>query len=173
MHTPLPETLNSLKDPFFQKVLADSQEQPVLVAFLRHFGCLFCREMVADISEISPALEALGVEVAFVHVGTEEDASIFFKEFGLEDKLRLSDPGSEMYKVFGLNQQSFLKMISVATIRNGFRALRSGTRQGGVKGNPKAMPGLFLISKGQVVNKFVHKNPGDKPDVLEFIEDSL
>ncbi|MBX3114153.1 MAG: AhpC/TSA family protein [Fimbriimonadaceae bacterium] len=172
MHTPSPELLKSIQEPFFQEVLSLSQSKPVLVAFLRHFGCIFCREMVADISELKPSLEAMGIEVAFVHVGSEDDAREFFKEFGLEEELRLSDPESQYYKLFGLSQQSFFKMLSLATIKNSVRAMKSGNRQGGIKGNPKAMPGLFLISKGIVVKIFVHKNPGDKPDLLDFLEDA-
>ena len=172
MQTPSPELLRSIQEPFFQEVLLLSQNKLVLVAFLRHFGCIFCREMVSETSELKSVLEAKGVVVAFVHIGSEADALEFFKDFGLENELRLSDPDSQYYKLFGLSQQSFFKMLSLATIQNSLRAMKSGYRQGRIKSDPKTMPGLFLISKGIVVKKFVHENPGDKPDLLDFLEDA-
>lgn len=164
-----PDLLNDIEEPFFREVQSRSHDKPVLVAFLRHFGCIFCREMVADISQQMPMLDAKGIEVAFVHVGSEADAKEFFTEFGMEDKLRFSDPESRYYTVFGVNQQSLLRMLSPETFKNGLRAINSGNRQGKVQGNPKAMPGLFLISKGVVVKKYIHRNPGDKPNLADFI----
>jgi hypothetical protein len=59
--------------------LAALAERPLFLVFLRHFGCTFCREAVADLAEKREAIAAKGVPLAFVHMGTEEKARWFFK----------------------------------------------------------------------------------------------
>jgi len=171
MLTPTVETLSEIREPFFDALLERSKDHQVFLVFLRHFGCLFCREMVADLKSVEPTFEALDIEIAFVHVGTEEQASVFFREYGFPDAARFSDPESRIYELFGLKEISLAKLATVATISGSIRALRSGARQGKIQGNQKMMPGIFVISDGQVVRKFVHESPGDKPDLMALIEE--
>src|SRR5271165_4494803 len=49
----------------------------VLLVFLRHFGCTFCREAVEEVSKKRATIEAGGTRLAFVHLGTEEKANAF------------------------------------------------------------------------------------------------
>ncbi|MBK8557721.1 MAG: redoxin domain-containing protein [Lewinellaceae bacterium] len=62
--------------------LADlSEKGTVLLVFLRHFGCSFCREAISDISKRRKKLEAKGVRVVLVHMATDlETAEKFFKK---------------------------------------------------------------------------------------------
>lgn len=171
MKNPTPELLTSIEEPFFADLTKRSYEHPVLLVFLRHFGCIFCRELVTELSELEPTLEALEIELAFVHVGTDQDADEFFSQFGLPNVARFSDPQSKYYDKFGLKQMPLVGMISFATIAGSIRALKSGMRQGKTKGNPKMMPGLFFVSQGKIVRKFIHKSPGDRPDIMALIEE--
>jgi peroxiredoxin len=171
MLTPTAETMSEIQEPFFEQLLERSKDHQVFLVFLRHFGCLFCREMVSDLKSVLPAFEALEIEIAFVHVGTDDQADVFFKEYGFPNAARFSDPESRIYEIFGLQEVSMAKLMSVATFAGSIRALRSGARQGKVQGNPKMMPGIFVISDGHVVKKFVHESPGDKPDLMALIED--
>ena len=34
-----------------------AEKQPVLLVFLRHFGCSFCREAISDLSKLKKRLE--------------------------------------------------------------------------------------------------------------------
>src|SRR6202035_2863275 len=74
------------------QTLAVAAARPLFLVFLRHFGCTFCREAVADLSEKRRAIEAKGAPLAFVHLGTEEKAQWFFKPYGLLDVPRYADP---------------------------------------------------------------------------------
>ena len=68
-------------------------QRTVFLVFLRHFGCTFCREAVAELSRKSAApLKPRGAALAFVHLGTEEKARWFFTRYGLLDVARFSDP---------------------------------------------------------------------------------
>ena len=44
-------------------------ESPVLLIFLRHFGCSFCRQTLDDVSRIRGVIEAQGIRPVFVHLG--------------------------------------------------------------------------------------------------------
>ncbi len=53
-------------------------ESPVLLIFLRHFGCSFCRQTLDDVSRIREQIEGRGVRPVFVHLGTPERAKPYF-----------------------------------------------------------------------------------------------
>ncbi len=165
-----PPDLSSIDAPFFSDLAKRSNNHPVLLVFLRHFGCIFCRELVTELSELRPTLNEMDIELAFVHVGTDQASDEFFTRFKLPKVARFSDPQSEYYEKFGLKQMTLAGMVSFATIAGSIRALKSGGRQGKTEGNPKMMPGLFFVSHGKIVRSFIHKSPGDKPDIMAFVK---
>jgi len=72
-------------------------ESPVLLIFLRHFGCSFCRQTLDDVSRIRDLIEAKGVRPVFVHLGSPERAKPYFDYYHLSDVERVSDPGASLY----------------------------------------------------------------------------
>lgn len=66
----------------FQKVELQSlwHDQPVVLFFLRRFGCQVCRWTAAEISKLEPDLRANGV--ALVGIGPEEFGLQEFKQGG-------------------------------------------------------------------------------------------
>jgi len=140
--------------------------RPVLLVFLRHFGCTFCREAVDEISKKRATLESGGTRLAFVHLGTEEKANAFFTPYGLQDAPRFADPDGKLYEAFGLaraewrqylNQESILRML-VAWLNGNFVGLPAGDVQ--------RMPGAFLVKDGEIRKSFRHKLVSDRPDYL-------
>ena len=140
--------------------------RPVLLVFLRHFGCTFCREAVDEISKKRATLESGGTRLAFVHLGTEEKANAFFTPYGLQDAPRFADPDGKLYEAFGLaraewrqylNQESILRML-VAWLNGNFVGLPAGDVQ--------HMPGAFLVKDGEIRKSFRHKLVSDRPDYL-------
>jgi hypothetical protein len=140
--------------------------RPVLLVFLRHFGCTFCREAVDEISKKRTTLESGGTRLAFVHLGTEEKANAFFTPYGLQDAPRFADPDGKLYEAFGLaraewrqylNQESILRML-VAWLNGNFVGLPAGDVQ--------RMPGAFLVKDGEIRKSFRHKLVSDRPDYL-------
>ena len=65
-------------------VLEYSQKSPVMLVFLRHFGCIFCKEALFDISKKRKSMEAKGVKIILIHMASEEVAEDYFKMFGLK-----------------------------------------------------------------------------------------
>ena len=53
--------LASIRTESGATLLALVQESPVLLVFLRHFGCSFCRQAISDVAELGPELGKRGV----------------------------------------------------------------------------------------------------------------
>ncbi|MEZ5059893.1 MAG: AhpC/TSA family protein, partial [Saprospiraceae bacterium] len=49
-------------------LLEVSSQKPVMLIFLRHFGCTFCRESLADLAEQRAGIEETGMQIIFVHM---------------------------------------------------------------------------------------------------------
>ena len=100
--SPLPPIADSYLSQHNKNVAALSQDRPVLLVFLRHFGCTFCREAVCEIEKLRPEIESRETQLAFVHLSTEGRAVKFFKPHHFEDVPRFADPEGHLYEAFGL-----------------------------------------------------------------------
>ena len=59
-----------------------AEKQPVLVVFLRFFGCSFCREAIDDIAKRRKKLEGNSIRIIFVHMASDVAmAEKFFKKY--------------------------------------------------------------------------------------------
>src|ERR1700734_4349197 len=74
-------------------------ESPVLLIFLRHFGCSFCRQTLDDVSRIRGQIEATGARPVFVHLGSPERAKPYFDYYHLSDVERISNPEATLYQL--------------------------------------------------------------------------
>lgn len=141
-------------------------EAPVLVVFLRSFGCTFCREAMADVAAVKPALGAEGTQIAFVHGGSPEEAAPWFEKYGLTDVVQISDPDLSHYRAFGLGRTGAQALVDPRVwTRGAVCALSHGF---GVQ-TPQMMrqlPGVFVLRNGAIVTEFRHASPADRPDYL-------
>ena len=134
-----------------------SRSQPVLVVFLRHAGCTFCREALADLSARRAEIERSGAKMALVHMGTPESFAAFAGRYGLGEVPAISDPARRLYR--GLGWSVWWR---------GARAFFSGHRVGLLAGDGTQMLGVFLIRDGRVVRRFLHATAADRPDYAEL-----
>src|ERR1700730_6678542 len=86
------QTLASIRTESGASLLALTEASPVLLVFLRHFGCSFCRQAISDVADLRGELDRRGVRPVFVHLGTPERAKPFFDYYGIGDVERVSDP---------------------------------------------------------------------------------
>ena len=146
-----------------------SEEQPVLLVFLRHFGCTFCREALADISKERARIEATGVKIVFVHMTDDALADRYFNRYSLENATHISDPDQKFYKSFGLLKGNFNQLFGLQSWIRGFSAgVVSGHGVGPQLGDGFQMPGVFVIHKNAIIERFIHKLASDRPDYLEL-----
>lgn len=148
-----------------------SKRQPVLLIFLRHFGCTFCREALADIAGRREKLESDGIKIVFVHMTDDETAERYFNRYDLEKVTHISDPERKYYQAFGLVKGNFTQLFGLQSWIRGFQAgLMDGHGVGPMLGDGFQMPGVFVIKDGEIKERFIHKLASDRPDYLKLVE---
>lgn len=145
-------------------------EHPQMVVFLRHSGCTFCREALAEISKRRREIEATGCGIVLVHLD-DNDGREFFAQYAMADVPRISDPQCRLYRQFGLDLGDFRQLFG---LRVWLRGLVAGVLHGHGLGWPVAnsfqMPGVFTYYRGRVIEGFQHDQASDRPDYVELAE---
>jgi hypothetical protein len=141
--------------------LADQWAQrPVVIVWLRHFGCVFCREQVAEIRAARADIESRGAGIAFVGNGTARAAAWFQKRFAADSTV-LTDPDLVSYKAIGAHS-GLTSTLGPAAWGAGIRAFRSGARQTTTKGHPYQQGGLVVMAPGnKVLYTHISRAAGD------------
>jgi hypothetical protein len=163
---PLPELVHSYLSQTGEDISALSQSQPILLVFLRHFGCTFCREAVSELEKLRPQMEALGTRLSFVHLAADERARKYFAPHHLEDLPRFADPDGRLYQEFGLVRVKWHQFLNPRSIARMFGASFRGHWLGVPEGDIERMPGVFLIHRAAILKSFRHKLVSDRPDYL-------
>jgi peroxiredoxin len=150
-----------------------SRETPLMVVFLRHGGCIFCREALQDIAAQRRAIEATGTRLVLVHMGTAAEADALFRRYGLQDVMRIADSEQTLYRAFGLRKGRLRELFGPKVLARGFEAgilHRHGI--GRRMGDGFQMPGVFLIYHGEVIRSYRHQSAADRPEYLRFATQS-
>ncbi len=146
-----------------------SFEQKVMLIFLRHFGCTFCREALKEISQLESKIAELNTTIVMVHMSSEEIAQTYFTRYNLERIERVSDPECKLYKAFGILKGTFNQLFGFRSWLRGIDAgIIKGHGWGGQLGDGFQMPGVFTIYQGKILAEFRHKYASDKPNYLEM-----
>ncbi|MFN0102537.1 MAG: SelL-related redox protein [Bryobacteraceae bacterium] len=146
-----------------------SKNQPVLLVFLRHFGCTFCREALADIRVQRSRIEAAGVRIALAHMSRDAEAAAFFARYGLENVARFSDPGRGLYRRFELRRGDWRQLFGFNVWVRGARAVFADRHGLGMPaGDGFQMPGAFLVLNGGIVKAYRHDTAASRPDYCKL-----
>ena len=165
------EALNTMIVNTGEKLINISKDKPVILVFLRHFGCQFCREALSNLSEIKPLFDKKGIELVFVHMSEDKIAELYFQKFHFNKPIYISDPQCRYYEAFGLTKGSLNQLFGLQTWVRGFTAQKAyGSEVGKHLGDNFQMPGMFNICEGNVMQRYIHKNVAAKPDYNSFIE---
>ncbi len=148
-----------------------SFNQPVLIVFLRPFGCIFCMEAMQDLSNQRDYIESSGVEICCVHMATASVAEQYFEEYGLNLISHVSDPNCSIYESFGLLKGNFNQLYGLKVWMRTAQLAIQDLRRLRMKqiGDGFQMPGVFLVYKGQVVSQYIHSKTSDRPDYKNII----
>ncbi len=142
-----------------------SHSSAILLVFLRHFGCTFCREALQDLALKKPNYEAEGVKLIFVHMSDPETADEYFKRYEIEAPEYISDPNCLFYARFGLGKGRFSQLFGLQVMLRGFESgVLKGNGIGPFIGDGFQMPGVFIIQNGVIQEQFIHKLASDRPD---------
>ena len=137
---------------------------PVLLVFLRHAGCTFCREALGDIAASRAEIESSGTRIVLIHMGDRAQMNLMVERYGVADLERICDPDRTLYKAFGLRTGSIPQLIGPKVW---LRGLLSGLLFRHGIGLPAAdfrqMPGVFYIRQSSIAQRFRHRSSSDRP----------
>ena len=163
--------LNAMVTNSNENLMQLTNQKPVFLIFLRHFGCVFCKEALHDLAEKKNIFDAKGIKMVFVHMAEEKVANEYFKNYGLTGVAHISDLSCNYYSAFGITKGTFSQLYGLRTWIRGFSAKRAGfeLEMASSLGDSTQMPGIFLIRFGKIIETFIHKNASDRPDYEKLI----
>jgi len=147
-----------------ESLAAVSRSSPVLLVLLRHSGCIFCREAIADLAAALPRIEAAGLRLVVVHQGSDGDIRPLLARHGIERVDRISDPAKRLYGALDLPRGSIRQLFGPAVWGAGWRALVAGHGIGPLVGDGFQMHGAFVIRNGRVTAARRCETAAERPD---------
>lgn len=145
-----------------------SNEGKIVLVFLRHFGCNFCRETLHEISKLKFDLENKRGKLVLVHQASKTYAEEILKVYELENVEHISDTGNVLYQSYDLGSHSALQLLNPAVIFGVIKGFLKGHLPGKPVGNPYQLPGVFVLEKGKVTNSYRYRNIAKMPPFLKL-----
>ena len=129
-----------------------SNQKNILLVFVRHFGCTFCRETVSEISKLDKSIKGKNLTPVFVHMSDPSFGDEFFAKYYDYPVPHVSDPGRFLYKSLNLKRGSLSQLFGPKTfIRGLWSGIVKGHGQGATEGDALQLGGFFILSRGQIV----------------------
>lgn len=146
-----------------------SERTPVLLVFLRHAGCTFCREALADLARQRVRIEKAGIHIVLVHMSSRERFRQFAGGYKLDDLDHITNPNRDLYRAFGLKRGSLRQLFGLEVWKRGVKAgIQDGHGIGATEGDAMQMPGAFLLHEGKVIRSHRHHLASDRPNYFLF-----
>jgi len=146
-----------------------SFRQPLLIVFVRHMGCAFCREALSDIHQQGEQITSAGAIPVIVHQGSTEAIQRLLDRYGLKDVATVSDPDRRLFRAFELPLGSVRQIFGWRTF---WRALAEGVvfrhGFGRIVGDPRQLAGAFLVHRGEIVRSFRSQTSADRTNYAEL-----
>lgn len=146
-----------------------SHRQPILLVFVRHHGCTFCREAVHDVGQQTESMQQAGVKPVIVHMGSMDDGQQLLKWSGRNDLESVSDPDRRLFRAVELKFGSLWQLAGPYVI---WRSLFGGPvfkfGFGKMIGNGQQLAGVFLVDRGQILRSYRHQTAADRPNYADI-----
>jgi peroxiredoxin len=143
-------------------------ERTAVLVFLRHFGCLFCRQQMANLAPLSGAMESRGAELIAIGHGSLDEARAFRDE--LRPAVRVfTDPTRQADCAVGMHRGP-RSVFTLGTLSRSITAWRQGFRQTAVAGDPFQQGGVVIVApSGEERYRFVSREAGEHPPAAEVL----
>lgn len=138
----------------------------VILHFLRHLGCLYCKQSVVDLHEVVTQSKRFP-PLYFVHQSPVDVANAFF-ETHFPGAPHISDPTLKLYNLFGIKRLNPLQLFNPLQIAKGATAFFKGHRQTQTQGDDFVLSGTFLFFDGKLKWHYRANYAGDDPDWSRF-----
>jgi len=148
------------------------KDRTVVLAFVRQFGCLLCREFVIELRKHQEAIHVHGADVFVVGNGEPDAAARFRDTFELSFPV-LVDPHRRVFQLLDFRRNlggSANPAVLLAALRAWFR----GARQGKTEGDPWQLGGILIVQpSGEVSSRYASRFAGDHPKIDEVLRQLL
>lgn len=142
-------------------------DQPVVLALIRHFGCIFCKEQVSALRAIVRDIHAAGAELVIVGSGSPQMAGFFAEDYEITTPV-LTDPERAVYRALEVRRPQRFAFLDPRAVVPSLRALSHGHRQQFSSqkelGDQTQLGGVFIVRPGGEV-AWAHRSAfaGDHP----------
>jgi peroxiredoxin len=144
-------------------------KHPLLLAFVRHFGCPQCKVMLEELRQYLPDIQRRQIALAAITQGDITQSQEFCQKFAT-DILCLCDPQHIVYTAYGLGRGNLVQILLAPQIWRGRK-----------KGYPPQMPpkgqdallmsGVFIIGPdGRIRLPYYYDNIADHPPFALLLE---
>jgi peroxiredoxin len=142
--------------------------RPLVLVFLRHFGCLFAKQQTDELKRHHAALRSAGADVVAIGNGQLEEARVFEAEQALPFKL-LTDPTGESYCAVDL-RRGLGTALRPSVLLRALRATVAGFHQTKTAGDPLQQGGVLVFSPGgHEIYRYVSSSAGDHPSMTAVL----
>ncbi len=145
-----------------------SQEQPLVMVFMRHFGCTFTRQLLRGLEQLKEDADKNGARLVLVHMLKNGKESRYLGKD--PDVSSIADPKCRLYRAFGLGRGGPLELFGPKVWLYGMRALFQGCGVGRLAGNGLQMPGAFVFHRGEIIAAQRARTAADLPDLPRLFE---
>jgi AhpC/TSA antioxidant enzyme len=143
-------------------------DRTAVLMFVRHFGCLFCRQQIADIRPFLDRIRACGAELVVIGPGSIEEARVFRDEQRGDFPL-LTDPDRQAYRALEM-RHGLGSILGLPVLMRSLNALKAGFRQSRVAGDPLQQGGVVVIAPGGVERlRIISRHAGDHPTPAQIL----
>lgn len=126
-------------------------EGPIVLALVRHFGCIFCKEQVSALRAIVRDIHAAGAELVIVGSGSPQMAGFFAEDYEITTPV-LTDPERAVYRALEVRRPPRLGFLDPRAVVPGLRAMSHGHRQQFASmdelGDQTQLGGVFIVHAG-------------------------
>lgn len=145
------------------------KEKTLILAFTRHFGCPQCKEMMDELYNARPDMEARGLALVILTQGTPEQAQAFCADRA-PGATCLADPDRKAYTAYGLGRGSLYQTLISPNIWKSNKHLKE--TKGITPEPPPAGQDAFIMSAtfiigtdGRVRLPYYYEDIADHPPV--------
>ncbi len=135
----------------------------VILHFLRHLGCIYCKNAVDQLYQLSQS-DPLFPPIIFIHQSPIEVGEAFFAQH-FPGASHISDSSLSLYNLFSIQKLKGLNFLDPRMILKGLKLvfLKGYSNQMGM-GNMYLLSGTFLFLNGKLVWQHRAKRAGDEPN---------
>jgi hypothetical protein len=160
------DQLASYKTTAGDSLVERSHQANLLLVFVRHMGCTYCRETLEDLALAMPELTAKGIQPVVVHMGEHAEVSQWEKFPALATVPQVLDPSLGLYKLAQLPKGKMGQLLGLRVWIRGVEAgFLKGHGVGALQGDGFQLGGYAWLKNGVLT---LGKAQADAQDRLDF-----